>query len=160
MACRYLAAAFGCREQTPAQRNMQEVPSQPRPVKGDIATLADVQLLVDTFYGRARQDELIGPVFNNTIQDRWPEHLEKLYRFWQTILLGEHTYQGAPFVPHFPLGIDAQHFDRWLVIFHATIEELFSGPKADEAKQRAVMMAQMFQYKMASHARMGTTPLR
>ncbi|MBP8822596.1 MAG: group III truncated hemoglobin [Flavobacteriales bacterium] len=139
---------------------MQEARLQQLVGNDDIGTLADVRLLVDTFYGRARQDELIGPVFNNTIQDRWPEHLEKLYRFWQTILLGERTYQGAPFIPHFPLGIDERHFNRWLMVFQATIDELFAGPKAEEAKQRAGMMAQMFQYKMATHARMGTTPLR
>ncbi len=118
----------------------------------EIITIEDIRLLVDTFYGRARQDELIGPVFNNTIQDRWPQHLAKLYSFWQTILLGERTYQGAPFIPHFPLGIDARHFERWLTLFQATIDDLFSGAKAEEAKQRAVMMAHMFQYKMAAHA--------
>ena len=47
--------------------------------KGDIRTIEDVRLLVDTFYGRARLDELVGPIFNDTIQDRWPEHLAKIF---------------------------------------------------------------------------------
>lgn len=128
--------------------------------KGDIRTIEDVRLLVDTFYGRARLDELVGPVFNDTIQDRWPEHLAKLYNFWQTILLGQHTYYGSPFIPHSGLPIDKDHFERWLQLFHATLNELFVGPKAEEAKQRSVMMAQMFQFKMAEHARAGTTPIR
>lgn len=126
---------------------------------GDIRTMEDVRLLVDTFYGRARQDELIGPIFNNTIQDRWPEHLNKLYSFWQTVLLGEHTYYGAPFPPHSVLPLQEAHFERWLQLFHKTLDDLFSGPKAEEAKQRSVLMAQMFQYKMAEHARMGTRPI-
>lgn len=128
--------------------------------KGDIRTIEDVRLLVDTFYGRARLDELVGPVFNDTIQDRWPEHLDKLYKFWQTILLGQHTYYGSPFIPHSGLPIQKDHFDRWLALFHTTLDDLFIGPKADEAKQRSVMMAQMFQFKMAEHARAGTTPIR
>lgn len=128
--------------------------------KGDIRTIEDVRLLVDTFYGRARLDDLVGPVFNDTIQDRWPEHLAKLYNFWQTILLGQHTYSGSPFMPHSSLPIGKDHFDRWLQLFHATLNDLFSGPRADEAKQRSVMMAQMFQFRMAEHARAGTIPIR
>jgi len=128
--------------------------------KGDIRTNKDVELLVDTFYGRARQDELVGPIFNDTIQDRWPEHLAKLYGFWQTVLLGERSYQGAPFIPHFPLPIDERHFQRWLQLFHATLDDLFTGPKAEEAKQRAVMMARMFQYKIAEYKAAGITPIQ
>lgn len=138
----------------------EEGQAQPPREKGDIRTIEDVRLLVDTFYGRARLDALVGPVFNDTIQDRWPEHLAKLYNFWQTILLGEHTYYGSPFIPHSGLPIDKDHFNRWLELFHATLDELFIGPKADEAKQRSIMMAQMFQFKMAEHARAGTTPIR
>ena len=140
--------------------NQQGVPSGPHREKGDIRTIEDVRLLVDTFYGRARLDELVGPIFNDTIQDRWPEHLAKLYNFWQTILLGQHTYYGSPFMPHSELPIDKAHFDRWLQLFHATLNDLFIGPRADEAKQRSVMMAQMFQYKLAEHARAGTIPIR
>lgn len=128
--------------------------------KAEILTLEDIRLLVDTFYGRVRQDELIGPIFNNTIQDRWPEHLDKLYNFWQTILLGQHTYHGAPFMPHSVLPLEKVHFDRWLQLFHKTLDDLFTGPKALEAKQRSVMMAQMFQYRLAEQARTGTTPIR
>ncbi len=127
---------------------------------GEILTMEDIRLLVDTFYGRARKDELIGPIFNNAIQDRWPEHLEKLYRFWQTILLGQHTYYGAPFMPHAGLPIAKAHFDRWLQLFHATLDDLFTGPKAAEAKQRSGLMAEMFQFRMAEQARNGTTPIR
>ena len=118
-------------------------PDEQQSEKGDIRTIEDVRLLVDTFYGRARLDELVGPIFNDTIQDRWPEHLAKLYSFWQTVLLGEHTYYGSPFMPHSKLPVDKSHFDRWLQLFHATLDELFTGPKADEAKQRSVLMAQM-----------------
>lgn len=66
----------------------------------DILSLEDVKLLVNTFYGKVREDETLAQIFNERIKDRWPEHLEKMYRFWQTVLLEEQTYFGAPFPPH------------------------------------------------------------
>jgi truncated hemoglobin YjbI len=68
-------------------------------MKKDIENIDDIRLLVDSFYGTVREDDLIGPIFLGKITD-WPVHLEKMYRFWQTILLEEYTYNGAPFPPH------------------------------------------------------------
>lgn len=113
-----------------------------------IVTLEDVQLLVDTFYGKVRQDALLAPIFNEVIEDRWPEHLEKLYKFWQTVLLREHTYYGSPFLPHSQLPVDQEHFDRWISLFYQTIDELFTGERAEEARMRASAMAQMFKAKI------------
>ncbi|MGO1649750.1 MAG: group III truncated hemoglobin [Sphingobacterium sp.] len=114
----------------------------------DIQTLDDIKLLVDTFYGRVQVDELIGPIFNAKLEGRWPVHLEKMYTFWQTILLDEYTYQGRPFPPHAQLPIDATHFERWLQLFDKTVNDLFEGPVADEAKSRGRKMATLFQVKL------------
>lgn len=116
--------------------------------KNDILALDDVKLLVDTFYDKVREDQLIGPIFNERIQNRWPEHLAKMYTFWQTVLLGEHTYYGSPFPPHAQLPVEKEHFERWLSLFSETLHELFSGEIADEAMWRANKMAVMFQYKI------------
>jgi hemoglobin len=62
------------------------------------------------------KDDLIGPIFNGKIGNKWPD-LRKMYRFWQTILLEEHTYSGSPFPPHKQLPAK-EHFDRWMEIFH------------------------------------------
>lgn len=121
----------------------------------DILTLDDVKKLVDTFYASVRKDELIGPIFNNVIKDKWPEHLAKLYTFWETILLGNHTYFGSPFPPHSVLPIEKPHFDRWLLLFGKTLDNLFSGPTADEARYRAGKMAEMFQFKLSMHREHG-----
>lgn len=117
-------------------------------VKKDILSLDDVKNLVDTFYDKVREDELIGHIFNDRIQDRWPEHLAKMYTFWQTVLLGEHTYYGSPFPPHAQLPVEREHFDKWLELFNKTIDDLFTGEVAKEAKWRANKMAEMFQYKI------------
>ena len=114
----------------------------------DISHLDDIKLMVNTFYGKVREDEMIGYIFNDHIKDRWPEHLEKMYKFWQTVLLGDHTYFGAPFPPHAKLPIEHKHFQRWLQLFHSTIDELFTGEKAEEAKWRGNKMAQIFEVKI------------
>ena len=51
-------------------------------MKADIQDIEDIKLLVDTFYDNIRKDELLAPIFNDKIEDRWPEHLEKMYRFF------------------------------------------------------------------------------
>ena len=114
----------------------------------DIHTLEDIKKLVDTFYSKIREDDLLGIIFSQNIQDRWPLHLDKMYRFWQTILLEEYTYEGRPFPPHAHLPINKMHFDQWLSLFEATIDELFVGEKANEAKWRANKMGVMFLSKL------------
>ncbi|TDE06213.1 group III truncated hemoglobin [Flavobacterium hiemivividum] len=114
----------------------------------DIKNIEDIKLMVDTFYSKVQKDEFIGPIFNEKIANRWPEHLEKMYRFWQTILLEVHSYSGSPFPPHKQLPIAKEHFDRWMEIFTETVDLLFIGVVADEAKLRARNMAEMFNYKI------------
>jgi hemoglobin len=48
----------------------------------DLSELDDPGLrrLVDAFYARVRADPLIGPVFNDAVQD-WPHHLALLGDF-------------------------------------------------------------------------------
>ena len=117
-------------------------------VTQDIAYLDDIKLLVNTFYEKVQKDDLIGPIFNQKMMGRWPEHLEKMYRFWQTILLEEHTYSGTPFPPHKQLPVNQTHFDRWMELFTSTVDSLFVGKLAEEAKVRAANMAYMFNYKI------------
>lgn len=112
--------------------------------KKELLNLDDIKTLVDSFYGKVRSDELLAPIFNERIRDNWPVHLEKMYRFWQTVLLGEHTYTGTPFPPHANLPVDKSHFEQWLKLFKETLDEQFSGEKAKEAKWRADKMAEMF----------------
>lgn len=114
----------------------------------DITTLEDVRLLVDGFYGKVRRDPVLKDIFNGVIEDRWPEHLEKMYRFWQTVLLDEHTYFGSPFLPHAQLPVEKEHFDRWLGLFSETVDEHFQGEKAERAKWQGGRMAEMFLSKI------------
>jgi hemoglobin len=111
----------------------------------DIGTRENVELLVNEFYEQVQKDPLLAPVFGHV---DWPHHLPIMYNFWSSMLLGDQTYQGNPFHKHVGLAIRAEHFDRWLQLFTRTVDENFSGAKADEAKSRAQSIAGIFQYKL------------
>lgn len=115
----------------------------------DIENIGDIKKMVNVFYGKVRKDDLIGPIFNDAIQDHWNEHLEKLYLFWQNRLFGDPVYNGFPFPPHAQLPIYKEHFDRWLSLFTVTVDNLFIGPIANDAKNRAYKIADVFQEKLA-----------
>jgi hemoglobin len=115
---------------------------------GTLESLDDIKLLVNEFYRKVQADELIGPVFAARIGDHWQPHLEKMYTFWQTLLLEEHSYTGRPFPPHATLPIAGEHFERWLTLFTETTDQLFTGEKAAEAKWRAARIAETFQAKL------------
>ncbi len=125
----------------------------------EIRTLDDIKFLVDTFYGKVREDALLAPIFNKVIQDRWPGHLEKMYTFWQTVLLDEHTYYGGPFPPHAKLPVEKEHFEQWLKLFFETVDGHFTGEKADKAKWQGERMAEMFLLKIRYFRNGPTTPL-
>lgn len=129
------------------------------PNRKRIISLEDIKHLVDTFYKNVQKDDLIGPIFDEVIQDNWPLHLQKMYAFWQTVLLEEHTYFGTPFMPHLKLPITPAHFERWLLLFNATVDELFEGDIAQEAKWRADRMATMFMSKLDYYRKNANKPL-
>ncbi|MBL7858760.1 MAG: group III truncated hemoglobin [Cyclobacteriaceae bacterium] len=111
----------------------------------DIRNREDIKVLVDTFYEKVKEDALLAPVFSHV---DWPTHLPVMYDFWASMLLGDLTYRGNPFQKHIDLPIQAIHFDQWLVLFQKTVDEKFSGDKADEVKARARSIAGVFQYKL------------
>lgn len=110
---------------------------------------ASIRLLVQTFYDRARQDELIGPVFNGAVHD-WDDHIGKITDFWSSMLLKTGRYNGRPMRPHFLLPIKGAHFDRWLQLFEVTARELFSEPIAQEFISRARRIADSFEMNLAT----------
>ena len=118
--------------------------------KPDIETPADLRRLVEAFYAQITLDELLGPVFTAQIPaSHWPQHLDTMTRFWTAALLGQAAgYRGNPGAKHLALPIGPAHFERWLLLFGETVDELFAGEKADEIKLRARRMGDMFQAKM------------
>lgn len=120
-------------------------------MKTDIQNKADIKKFVDHFYGKVRQDALLSPVFAARIFDvEWPAHLERMYAFWNAILFGETGFHGNPMQKHLQLPIGEVHFERWLNLFYKSIDELFTGDKADEAKARAGSIAKIMNFKISS----------
>lgn len=115
----------------------------------DISTREDVELLVDRFYAKIRVHSELGPIFNDRIRDHWDEHMVTLVNFWETLLLNNRTYFGAPFPKHVNLPIEDLHFEMWLSLFFMTIDEHFQGPVAEDAKFRAHNIARSFSFKIA-----------
>ena len=114
----------------------------------DIASEAAIRLLVDGFYAKVVEDALLGPVFNGFAHVDWPRHLPVMYDFWSSLLLGTTRYHGRPFPKHLPLPIGAAHFQRWLALFEATVNEHFACPKAEEAMVRARGIATLFGHRL------------
>jgi hemoglobin len=95
-------------------------------VKRDAIDVESIRLMVDGFYTRVREDPELGPIFASRIENRWPEHLDKMVDFWTTALLHERRYFGNPRVVHGGIAeLRVAHFDRWLGLFEATLHDLF-----------------------------------
>lgn len=121
----------------------------------DIETSVDVRHLVDSFYARVRQDETLGPVFNGIIGDDWSHHLPILYGFWEMVLLGAGGYTGQVIAKHIAvhqrMPLNEAHFSRWLALWEETLNQTFSGPRAEEARKRARLMMDLIRLKLGAY---------
>lgn len=96
-------------------------------------TRDNVKKLVCQFYGRVREDDLLGPVFLKALGDDWSSHLDRLSEFWSTIMLGTRSFHGNVYATHMRLnGIEPAHFRRWLDLFEQTANALFKQELADQ----------------------------
>jgi hemoglobin len=114
----------------------------------DIETRADCERLVRAFYGKALTDPIIGFIFVDIAKLDLEKHIPVIASFWETVLLGARTYSGGAFRPHAELNakveLQSGHFERWLVLWRATVDELFTGQRAEEAKAHALRVASAF----------------
>jgi hemoglobin len=92
--------------------------------------------LVRAFYGRARADGELGPVFNAAVED-WEAHFETLTAFWSAVMLGDRRYSGRPMQAHMRQPIRPEMFERWLAIWEKTTAELFEPAAAAELQGKA-----------------------
>ncbi len=80
--------------------------------------------LVETFYGAIRSDELLGPIFLSHVAD-WTPHLARMKDFWASVTLESGRFRGNPMVKHIAVGgLDNLHFDRWLVLWNQTLDDV------------------------------------
>jgi hemoglobin len=100
-----------------------------------------IAALVDRFYAKARRDPVIGPVFNNAVQD-WDEHLHKLCDFWSSVMLTTGRYKGNPMAVHMKQRIEPGFFDRWLALWRETAGEIFAPAPAAQFRAKAERIAE------------------
>ncbi len=117
-----------------------------------IETREDVEFLVNKFYDKVGKDETIGFFFNDIAKVNWDLHLPKMYQFWETLLFGKASYKGNPMAVHFPINemqaMEKHHFEHWLKLWTATLDENFEGEMAEAAKTKASNITNLMAYKM------------
>ena len=125
----------------------------------DTITEASIVHMVDGFYAKVRRDPALGPVFDGAIaEDGWPAHLERMYRFWSSVMLTSGRYSGNPVGVHREVsGIAKELFPRWLALFEQTAAELFVPAMAEQFIAKANRIAASLQ--IAVFHRLGAPPV-
>jgi hemoglobin len=120
--------------------------------RSDIETRADCETLVRAFYGKALTDPVIGFIFTDVAHLDLEEHVPVITSFWETILLGAGSYVGGAFAPHAALNakvpLRSGHFERWVTLWCATVDEVFCGPRAEQAKAHGRRVARAFHRRL------------
>jgi hemoglobin len=118
----------------------------------DIQNREDIEKLVNEFYQRVREDDSIGFIFNSVVSIDWHKHLPVMCDFWDNILFFSGKYTGNPMDLHKNLHcirpISSKHFSRWLQLFTDTVDDFYTGEKAELAKQRAKSISMIIEEKL------------
>jgi hemoglobin len=113
--------------------------------KTDIQTEGDIKVMVHSFYDKVRADNILSPVFNKAIPGDWEPHLQTMCEFWNTMILYTREYLKDPISKHVAFSLEPKQFERWLLLFEDTVNQLFEGPNANAAKSRAQNIARIMQ---------------
>lgn len=110
----------------------------------DLDTPTQIHDLVTIFYREIVFDELLEPVFSEVAEVDWAEHIPKLIDYWCWIVLGINGYPGAVTRTHRHLhevsAIEAAHCDRWYQLWVESVDDRWSGPHAEHAKDHAATL--------------------
>ncbi|EQB14700.1 hypothetical protein L288_00680 [Sphingobium quisquiliarum P25] len=120
---------------------------------------SDLGPLVDAFYARVRGDAALGPIFNDAIHD-WPDHLKKLTAFWSSVMLASGRYKGQPVAAHMKhkARITPELFDRWLLLWKETTDDLMTPKAAAALQAKAAQIAESLQLAMFFRLPSGAPP--
>ncbi len=106
-----------------------------------------LERLVRAFYGTAREDPLLAPVFAHVAD--WEEHLARIRDFWSSVVLQSGRYRGNPLAAHLPFALGPEHFARWLALFERTASAECAPEGAALIVDRARRIAQSLQLGLA-----------
>jgi hemoglobin len=109
-----------------------------------------IDRLVAEFYGQARLDPMLGPVFAAQVHD-WPSHMVTVAEFWTTQTGGPRLYRGG-MGKHIRLGLQPQHFAHWLGLWQNITLALFGQILSAELTSLARVVAERLQEMAAGAA--------
>ncbi len=119
--------------------------------KKDIEGREDLFLLMKSFYEKLLADPSISYLFTEVANIDLDHHLPILVDFWDSVLFQSDTYRKNAMQVHMALHSKSplanHHFKTWLRHFNETVDQLFEGEKAFQAKQRALSIATMIELK-------------
>jgi hemoglobin len=117
--------------------------------KEDILNRQDIETIVNSFYIKVREDDMLSPMFNHV---DWDKHLPLMYDFWDNVLFYTGNYSGNPMVKHQIAHernpMNSSHFDRWLSLFDNTLDASYAGKNTKLLKERAKSIATIMQIKI------------
>ena len=120
-------------------------------MKRDITGREDLLVLVTRFYEKLLADNSISYIFTDVAKIDLSHHLPVLVNFWDSILFQSDTYHKNAMQPHLTLHqqspLQKHHFETWLRLFKESVDELFDGKTAFNAKEKATSIATVMQIK-------------
>jgi hemoglobin len=125
----------------------------PISMKNDIRNREDLLQLVTLFYEKLLADDSISFLFTDVAKIDLGHHLPVLVDFWDNVLFQSDTYRKNAMQPHLDLHakspLTKEHFITWLRYFKESVDELYEGDKAFQAKERATSIATVMQIKIS-----------
>lgn len=102
----------------------------------------DIHKVVDEFYAHIQLDPQLSLAFKS-VHD-WPEHVRRLTHFWW-IRLGGKPYMFSDYNPvpkHYFAGFNAELLQRWLQLFHITLQQHLNNEQYQLWKELSEQMGQ------------------
>lgn len=122
--------------------------------KKDITNRSDLIKIVDLFYDKVQQDDILFKMF---LHVNWEKHLPLMYDFWDNVMFHTGNYAGNPMAKHYTSHqknpMSEAHFTRWLLLFGNTVDELYFGQNAETLKERAQSIATIMRLKILGSER-------
>lgn len=110
-------------------------------MKQDISNNSDIEKVVSVFYERVKIDDLLGHFFTGVMNVNWDKHFVMMCSFWENVLFYTGDYEGDPLNVHKTIHskepTTTVHFERWMKLFNATVDEFFEGKNAEKMKMHA-----------------------
>jgi len=112
--------------------------------------------IVESFYSKAVKDVIIGYHFRKIQELESPDvlnpdisffknHIPRIITFWKFQLLGEKTDESFNLInSHAPLKLRRGELDRWLTLFHQTLDEYENDELTYLWREKLSFFAQRF----------------